>query len=441
MIQRKIPTISNVYSVFKEYVILQHSENGSIRIEPVVENLLYYAKLYANIIEAKTESTVANAILARLNQIEMSVTFPFLMALLGRWNREEISKKDVDDSLSCVESFIVRRFMCEKPTNALNKIFCSLDYEVMRIKGDASYGNALIYILESKTGSSIFPKDSEFCKAIRERNVYNFNKKNRGYLFDRLENGDTVERVNVTQMLEEQKLTVEHIMPQTLSEKWKQELGKGWKDLFDYRLHTLANLTLTGYNSKYGNHLFKDKKTIQDGFNDSPLKLNNLLKKFTKWTKKEMDQRQEWITERMLKLWMYPKTDFVPPKQEYEEMSLENGPELTGRKLISYAYGDSLVKNTNQWVDMFTDMVQLLYDENPAIMRNLAADKGFADISFRPIDKLNDWYKVAADIYVCKSNSTSTKMKILNRIFMDYNKDPADLIFSLKPENNKEDEE
>lgn len=441
LIQRKIPTISNVYGVFKEYVINQYSENGNVNIEPVIENMLYYAKLYANIIEANTKSMVANAILARLNQIEMSVTFPFLLALLGRWNKDEISQNDVDEVLACVESFILRRFMCEKPTNALNKIFCSLDFDVMRVKGNAPYGKVLIYILEAKTGTSAFPNNTEFRKAIRERNVYNFNKKNRGYLFDRLENGDTRERVNVIQMLEEQKLTVEHIMPQTLSEKWKQQLGEDWKDLFENRLHTLANLTLTGYNSKYGNHPYEEKKTVKDGFNDSPLKLNNLLKSYTKWTREEMDARQKWITERMLELWAYPKTDFEPPKQEYDEMSLENGADLTGRKLISYAYGDAYVKNTDQWVDMFTDMVQLLYDENPSIMRNFAADKNFVDISFNPNGKQSDWYKVAADIYVYKANSTSAKMRILNRIFVDYDKDPADLVFTLKPEINKEKDE
>ncbi len=435
LVQNKIPNIDNVYSVFKQYVIDNFSNSeGLIDVEPIVEIMRYYAQIFSSIINASTESKQANVILNRLNRIEMGVIFPFLLKLIDRWNKLEITQLDVEKSLRCIESYILRRMICEKPTNALNKVFCTLDTDVMKIKGDSEYSEVLIYILESKSSSSAFPADIEFIEYIGKRNVYSFNRKNRSYLLDRLENGDTREHVNVSEMIASQTLTVEHIMPQELSDKWKQDLGNAWQDIHAKRLNTLPNLTLTAYNSKYSNHPFSIKKTVENGFNDSPLLLNMKLKEYDKWTENEMNDRQKWITARMLELWQYPQTSFVPPERITEEATLEDGAELKGRKLVSFSYGESYVKSADQWVDMFVDVVQQLYNENPSILRKTIADGKCADLSFKSGPKENDWYKVAADIFVCKANSTSTKMKILNTLFEEYDKDPTDLVFNLKPE-------
>lgn len=64
----------------------------------------------------------------------------------------------------------------------------------------------------------------------------------------------------IVSRMKKNQITIEHIMPQTLNQKWKDSLGENWEDIHETYLHTFANLTLTGYNSSYGNHTFTEKK-------------------------------------------------------------------------------------------------------------------------------------------------------------------------------------
>lgn len=203
-------------------------------------------------------------------------------------------------------------------SNALNKVFCNLDSEVMKLKSEnpkESYSSLLIYYLLSRNGAAGFPTDKDFVEALTNRDVYHMFKKNREYLFDRLENGDTVERVNVIELMENGDLTIEHIMPQTLTEEWKKELGPDYQNIYDLNLHTLKNLTLTGYNSKYSNSTYTEKKNCEKGFKDSGLNLNKPLLDYEHWTIAEMNNRLEKLLTQSEQLWPYPKTDFVPAKK------------------------------------------------------------------------------------------------------------------------------
>lgn len=107
--------------------------------------------------------------------------------------------------------------------------------------------------------------------------VRDLNFRSRSYWLRRLENHGRKERVVV------EDYTVEHILPQNeaLSKEWRDELGADWQRIQQDWLHTLGNLTLTGYNSEYSDRSFaykRDDVTDKDGnpigFAHSPLKLN-----------------------------------------------------------------------------------------------------------------------------------------------------------------------
>ena len=289
LIQKKIPNINNVYFTFKEYVLDKMDIENEEDCETILKEMLYYAQIYNKIISAENNpKDVISSILYRLNNIEMTVSYPFLLAMFGHELRKEITSLDVETTLKAIESYIFRRIMCPNyASNALNKVFCNLDSEVMKIKNDnqdVSYSDILIYCLQSRVGAAGFPSDKEFTEALTNRDVYHMYKKNREYLFDRFENGNTIERVNVIEMMENGDLTIEHIMPQTLTEEWKNELGSNYQVIYDQNIHTLKNLTLTGYNSKYSNSIFSEKKTIEKGFKDSGLNLNKSLLEYEHWS-------------------------------------------------------------------------------------------------------------------------------------------------------------
>jgi hypothetical protein len=194
----------------------------------------------------------------------------------------------------------------------------------------------------------------------------------------------------------------------------------------------LQNLTLTGYNAKYQNKLFIEKKNCEKGFRDSGLNLNKNLLDYDNWTSKEMDLRYNWLETLSLKLWAYPKTDFIPQEEILDEVTLEGADDLTGKNLVSFTYGDSDSHKTRKWVDMFTNVVQQLYSEDYAPIHRLANTENFSDIQFFKEEKNSDWFKIAPELYLFKANSTSSKMRALNRLFEEYNKDKSELVFRLE---------
>lgn len=157
-------------------------------------------------------------------------------------------------------------------------MFETLHREVERGVADGQgYANVLKHSLLRREGAGILPRDDEFRRCFEWRDFYHIDRKCL-YLYDRLENGDSVERVNVVGMLEDGTLTVEHIMPQTLGPQWRCDLGEGVDDeVHAAYVNTIGNLTLTGYNSQYSNNPFADKRDGENGFRDSGLRLSRAL--------------------------------------------------------------------------------------------------------------------------------------------------------------------
>ena len=144
------------------------------------------------------------------------------------------------------------------------------------------------------------PTDAEFRREFLAKDVYNFRSRN--YLLRKLENFDRKEPVDVDSY------TIEHVMPQNpeLSPEWQQELGSEWKTVQERWLHTIGNLTLTGYNSELSDRPFSEKLTMKGGFRDSPLRLNQYLARLDHWNEQEIQRRAELLADLALKIWPAP---------------------------------------------------------------------------------------------------------------------------------------
>ena len=104
--------------------------------------------------------------------------------------------------------------------------------------------------------------------------------------------------------------TVEHIMPQNrdLSEVWQEELGENWQEIQEKYLHTIGNLTLTGYNPELSDHAFTEKKHLDPGgFLQNRLRLNDSLVQVKKWNETAIQIRSEELAEKALKIWISPQ--------------------------------------------------------------------------------------------------------------------------------------
>lgn len=434
--QSSWPSINGVYRAFKDYAEVQEG------IEPLLQDMLVYARIYNEITNSSTGDAGCNTILARLDRMGMSVANPLLFALLGRLKTGTSSPEDVRRALTVIETYLFRRLACEVPTNSLNKTFATLDNEVRRLTpDDGEYVDAMIYALTAKEGSARFPDDTEFGENVRQRDFYNLAQKNRIYIYDRLENGDSYERVDVPALMtqKEHGLSIEHIMPQTLTESWKRMLGNDWERIHSTWKNRIANLTLTGYNSKYSNRSFYEKLEIKDGFKDSHLYLNKWIAEQTTWGEEQLQQRAELLVQRFMQLWPMPKTDFTPTVEGLAVHTLDDNFDFTGSVLVSFTFR-GVRRTINTWREATEEIFRELYDIDPATIRSIALEEVYPGTYIRVGGKAgNGWFRFAPDLFVYLSTPTASKIGILMEVFTRLGIDANELVFEAKVAKEDED--
>lgn len=293
---RSIPKIADVYDAFKAYA--GGSGYAGSGIDGLIADIHRFARYYCAMALDQEQAPRLAAAFADLRELKVDVAYPFLLEAYYRYQTGDMTADDLVAVVRLIETYVFRRAVCAVPTNTLNQTFASLGRE---FKGPSFVESVEAALLGLQTYRR-FPDDEEFRSQIQIRDVYNF--RNRSYLLRRLENydrqGETVSIVDYT---------IEHILPQNekLRPEWRAELGPEWQRVQQTWLHTLGNLTLTGYNSKYGDRPFSEKRDMEDGFHHSPLKLNGGLRTLSVFDEAAIQKRAGELAERALKLWPRPK--------------------------------------------------------------------------------------------------------------------------------------
>lgn len=310
-IKTRIPNINKVYVAFKDY-----RQKEGIGIEDLLKDLQKYCGYFCQIVFKKEDDKDLNKALGFLVDLEMDVIYPLLLELYSDYSDGVLSKDDFIPIIALIESYICRRAVCGLGTNSLNKVFPSFTKHIQKDE----YFESLKAHFGSLTEKQRFPKNDEFKDCFITIDFYKFKK--REYFFERLENFDRKERVYTHEY------TTEHIMPQTLTEdtkEWERDLGENFKEIHDKYLHTIGNLTLTGYNSEYSNKSFQEKRDMEGGFKDSPLRLNQGLRDLKSFGEEEIKKRANDLADLALKIWTYPKLDaetlekYKPKKDKKEK--------------------------------------------------------------------------------------------------------------------------
>lgn len=361
--------------------------------------------------------------------METTVTRPFFLEVLRLYNENKLTLEQVAEIFLITENYLFRRTICELPTNALNKIFLMLHREIVRYDGtEANYVEKFKYALLSKKEKSRFPDDAEFSTAFARKPVYLMNSKNKVYILERLENFGTVEDKDVYRHCDEGTYSIEHIMPQHLTPAWQKELGEDFEQIHEEWLHRAANLTLTAYNSKYGNSTFTEKKTMQNGFDDSGIRMNTWIAKKKKWTLAELEERSNYLMGRALAIWQLPATDFLPKEKQMDSYTLEDEAELTGRLIARFTF-----KNTEQpvssWVEFFLrDESELTTDEPgsrhelrrrywtyalPLIKEAHGEDGSFTNVSPSRENWINGFFGISGFSICCVANYDAARVEIV----------------------------
>ncbi|KNX43679.1 hypothetical protein AEY54_07365 [Helicobacter pylori] len=312
---REIPNINKVYEAFKDY-----RQKEGIGIEVLLQDLQKYCGYFYQIAFKKEADKDLNKALSFLVDLERDVIYPLLLELYSDYKDGVLSKQDFIPIIYLTESYICRRAVCGLGANGLNKIFASFTKKINK--------DQYLESIKAHFGSLIkkqrFPGDDEFKNSFTTKELCSSNKTEKArYYLERLENFDTKEPVNTKEC------TTEHIMPKKLDEKWKKDLGQDHERIHTQYLNTIGNLTLTGYNSEYSNKPFKEKRDMEKGFKQSPLRLNQSLKDLESFDEKEIEKRANDLADWALKIWTYPKLDAetlekYKPKKEKKAYDLNS---------------------------------------------------------------------------------------------------------------------
>lgn len=316
----KIPNEKRVYGAFKDY-----QQKEGIEIEDLLKDLQKYCGYFCQIAFKKEADKDLNKALSFLVDLERDVVYPLLLELYSDYSDGVLSKRDFIPIIALTESYLCRRAVCGLGTNSLNKIFPSFTKKINKDQYLESI-EAHFLSLEKTTGK--FPKDSEFRDSFITIDFYKLKKIK--YFLERLENFDTKEPVDT------QKCDTEHIMSQTLNPEWQRDLGENFEAIHEKYLHTIGNLTLTGYNSNYSNNSFQEKRDMKNGFKQSPLRLNQSLKDLESFGEKEIEERANDLADRALKIWTYPKLD-LETLEEYKSKKAKKVYDLSSYKFSPYS--------------------------------------------------------------------------------------------------------
>ena len=290
----EIPNVRAVYEAFKSHA--RSPEVAAAGMDALVADIHTYAGYYcAMALDKEPDKDLASAF-RDLRELKVDVAFPFLLGLYDAYEQDRLPIKDFVQAVRLVEAYVFRRAVCAIPTNSLNKTFATIGRV---LKKDRYIESIKAHFLALRSYRR-FPGDDEFKRDLSVRDLYNFPR--RSYWLRRMENHERKERVPVDEY------TIEHILPQNekLSTTWRGALGPEWQRVHETWLHTLGNLTLTGYNPEYSDRPFREKRDMQGGFKESPLRLNVVLGALDTWNEATIQMRAKRLAEQAVQVWAPP---------------------------------------------------------------------------------------------------------------------------------------
>ena len=262
-------------------------------VEHKISEMKLFASYYASLLNPDLEKNAEiRAALKKISALEVTVSYPLIMQLLSSHRNNQLNTVGLCECISIIEAFVVRRSVCGVPTNALNKLFL----QWCKAFPKSEHKKWLHSIMSSGNGGRRFPSDDEFGEAFKSQMQYG--RGSTRYILIRLERDFShKEPVDLSGA------TIEHIMPQTLSDAWKEVLGSEAGAVHEKYCDTFGNLSLTGYNSELGNLSFDLKKQKLD---NTHIDLNKWILEQNTWNKENIIKRAELLFDRAVKIWIGP---------------------------------------------------------------------------------------------------------------------------------------
>ena len=373
----KISSKPKVFETFKAYYEKENDEK--------LEDMKKYSEAYSYIIKPSLEKDKdIQRELDYLKSLDKTVINTFLIGILKDYKDNILEKDELVNMLILLQSYLWRRYITEKPTNALNKIFQGMYGKISRA---GNYYENLVDILMAED----FPTDEELESALKLKNVYK-DKEKLNYVFKKLENYNHNELID----FENEKITIEHIFPQKPNKAWKENYSDNELEQMISFKDTISNLTLTGSNSNLSNKAFHEKRDDEvHGYRNSKLYMNKYLGRLEEWNLLSMEARFESLYDDIIKIWKRPEDKAT---NDMEKITFVLKGKVTSGK-------GRLLSNEKFEILKGTSIVLEVKSDNPSTFRrnkNLIEDL----IRKNLIEKLEDRY-VFKENYIATSPSAA----------------------------------
>ena len=356
------------YDIFKKVY-----QSGDYTNETMLAEILHYAEFYNAFLygNSKVYGEEVTRILLDLQKLKQSTVFLFLFRVFDDYHKNIIDQKELAKVLNLLLNYSIRRLICEVGSNSLRGLYKTLYARVFaNEKNKDNYYDAIVSFLMQMTSKDVMPSDETFVLALKQNNLYRKNALCK-YLLTEIENQGK-ERIVV------ENLSIEHIMPQNsnLSTEWQVMLGSDWSVVKDKYLHTLGNLTLTGYNSELGDKPFAEKKKKLAEAQTKIVTLNSDVWSCDAWNENTITERADRLANTILQLHSLELpvklTSFSDPR--YKEYTCDD-PEEAKFKTPNYFVLQGERVTCDNFNTMLKDVIDRLYLFESSIIEDMCANK------------------------------------------------------------------
>ena len=287
MMDGSLPRQDDVYNAIRDHIRPEEAETA-------LKGFSKFSRYYGQIAELQEVNYERlSTPIQRLNKWGVDPAYPFLMQAFDSLSSGKISEDELVSVIGMIESFVVRRRVCSVPTNRLRRIFSRMSGQ-LKLNLDDVVGYSRDHLLKNE-----WPSDDEFRSKFREFRLYNtLNGKQTRLVLESLE--ASFGHKEPPELNDSNSISIEHIMPQKLSDEWRRDLGPNATDIHDQWLHTVGNLTLTGYNSELSNKPFAEKRVA---LAESNFALNAEIDNFEVWNEQSIQDRADGLADQVLECW------------------------------------------------------------------------------------------------------------------------------------------
>ena len=412
---------------------------GQYTNESMLEEIYHYVQQYHAFYygDEKRFSSTVNHLLRSLQTLKQTTVYLFLFSVFDDFDAGVIDDETLCKVLRLLLNYSIRRLICEVGSNSLRGLYKTLYGRVFnRPENKNNYYDSIVSFLLQLTSKDVMPSDAEFVAALKERNLYRKNALCK-YLLVAIENQGK-------EQIKTDALTIEHIMPQNknLSTAWQRMLGTDWELVRERYLHTLGNLTLTGYNSELGDLPFAEKLDKLAEENTHVTVLYSDVKNKTEWNAQTMESRAERLSEEVLKLFPIElpttKVDFSDPRYRLYTVS---DPHNATYKFVNYyeLLGERV--SADSFAFMVRSVAGKLYDLNSSIIDRMARNLEVFPAWQNPVfaydkDAIRNAVKLKndSDIYISTGYSAYDCICFIKALLKKYDLDlEEDFVYSARP--------